>query len=333
MSTESIGVVAGSRVRVGLVVAFAALGEAEEQAARLAWDCAARSAVHWEPAFAAFGLEPVTAKAQGADILVYLGESSRFQGVAGVASESRPVVFVKSTVEELLIRPPGGAPRYRMCTGVKGIARALASVAPIAPSVHWEGLPWPEAVAGLTHLDEAEQTYVDTSIAAFREAAEERGIPWAGDLLPGQESFSVFLTMHDPAAALLAETALSLWPRATVLAADGMVSTRAPSGAPWPERMLRVRHWSTGSRSESNEGFLRAIGQRPVPDFDSAGMLFGTMYYLDGAFGAGGRPAGLETAGRHPGPLGPMEMRATGQPQPERIIVFRGEESSIVTVG
>jgi hypothetical protein len=331
VSEESALSLKADQIRVGLVVAFAALGELEEHATRLAWSCAVDCATHWEPAFSAFGLESVTAPAQGADILVYLGESSRFQDVAGEASQETPVVFVKSTVEDLLVRAAGAAPRYRMCTGVTGIAQALASVTPMAPSVNWQTLPWPESVASLTHLDPAELSYVNASVGAFREACARRGIPWL-EGLPEHGAFSVFLTMHDPAAAVLSDTALRLWPESTVLAADGMVSTRAPGGTPWPEQLIRVRHWSPQGRSDCNRRFRKALRDESLPDFDSAGMLFGTMCFLNAAFASGGQPARLDAAGRHPGPLGPVGMTPVGRPQPERIIVLRGEQSSVVTV-
>jgi len=325
----------GRKARVGLAVAFAALGDTERNAIEVAWRCSVAVATEWEPSFVAFGLEPVTSQARAADILVYLGESSRFAAVAAEAAAQLPVVFIKSTVEELLEHAPDAPPRYRMCTGVKGIARALAQVAPGSTVADWEALPWPESVASLTHLGAAERSYVDASVAAFREAAVERKLRWEADLpveqTPGQP-FAVFLTMHDPAASILAATALRLWPQCTVLAADGMVATRSPSGEPWPERLLRVRHWSSRSRSESNRLFRQAMHHKGVPDFDSAGMLFGTMRFLEGAFAAGARPADLHLAGRHPGPLGPMSMTSSGRPHPERLVVFQGERIQVVRI-
>lgn len=319
-------------LRVGLVVAFGNLGEGERHAASTAWECAAQRAQHWQPAFASYGLAPVTEQARDADVLVYLGESSRFAGVAGEASRSVPVVFVKSTVEELLDRPKGHAPRYRMCTGVRGIARALASVAPPGPTVDWRTLPWPQDVARWTVLEEAEESYVRASIAAFRQAAEERGMPWTSGLPGDGRPFSVFLTMHDPGAAILAETALRLWPQCTVLAADGMVSTRAPGGEAWPSRVLRVRHWVERAESESTQAFRTQMAGRPLPDFDSAGMLFGTLCFLDRALGAGATPGSLEAAGEQPGPLGPVRMTPSGKPDPERIVVLAGDQVHVVEV-
>lgn len=322
----------GAQSRVGLVVAFANLSEGERHAAEVAWDCAAASARHWRPAFAAFGLASVAEHAWAADVLVYLGESSRFQAVAAEASRHVPVVFVKSTVESLLERPRGYAPRYRMCTGVDGIARALASVSPPVPSVDWTTLPWPEPVLRWTHLDNAEAGYVKASLNAFRKAVEARGLPWLTTPPPGGQPFSVFLTMHDPGAAILADTALRLWPQCTVLAADGMVSTCAPDGSPWPARLLRVRHWVGSVESESNQAFRQQMRGNPIPDFDSAGMLFGTLYFLDHAFGAGAFASALEAAGNQPGPLGRTKMRASGRPQPERIVILSGERAEIVEI-
>lgn len=320
------------RIQLGLVVAFANLGEGEWQAAKVAWECALGCAQHWRPAFASFGLNSIANLARAADALVYLGESSRFQRVAGEASRHVPVVFVKSTVEGLLDRPKGYAPRYRMCTGVNGIARALAAMAPPGPSVHWTTLPWPEDVAHWTHLDDAEASYVRASVDAFQEAAEARGIPWVSGLPPQGQPFSVFLTMHDPGAAILADTALRLWSRCTVLAADGMVSTSAPDGTPWPPRILRVRHWVGSVDSESNRAFRDQMCGEPAPDFDSAGMLFGTLYFLDRAFGTGAPPTALEAAGTQAGPLGPMQMTPSGRPAPERVIVLAGGQAHVVEV-
>ncbi|MDZ7295569.1 MAG: hypothetical protein ONB14_09140 [candidate division KSB1 bacterium] len=320
------------RVRVGLVVAFANISEGERHAAEVAWECAVACAGHWKPAFVAYGLDSVTERAREADIVVYLGESSRFERVAGEASRHVPVVFVKSTVERLLERPEGYAPRYRMCTGVNGIARALASMAPPGPSVEWTTLPWPEDVVRWTHLDQAEASYVQASVDAFREAAEARGIPWSAGLPPQGEPFSVFLTMHDPGAAILANTALRLWSHCTVLAADGMVSTSAPDGTPWPPRVLRVRHWVASVESESNRAFRQQMRSDPIPDYDSAGMLFGTLYFLDHAFAAGASPCSLEEAGEQPGPLGTLRMTPSGKPDPERVIVLAGEEAHVVEV-
>ena len=322
-----------SKKRVGLVVAFAALGDEERHAVEIAWNHAIASAVNWTPAFAAFGLESITDRACASDILVYLGESSRFERVAGEASQRVPVVLVKSTVEELLHRESGSPPRYRMCTGVTGIAKALASVAPLAPTVDWQTLPWPRDVMGLLHLDNAEQSYVDISVAAFRSAAEGRGIRWQRRLPNGGQTFSVFLTMHDPSAAMLAQTALRLWPQCTVLAADGMVATRAPGGEKWPERMLRVRHWSPRSHSTSNRLFREAVRGKRLPDYDSAGMVFGALCFLDRAFATGVLPEELHFAGRHAGPLGLMRMTLSGQPQPERLVVFQGDRMKVITVG
>ncbi len=320
------------RVRVGLVVAFASLGEGERRAAQAAWECAIACAEHWTPAFAAFGLGSVAEQARAADILVYLGESSRFAAVAGEASRHIPVVFVKSTVEDLLDRPPGYARRYRMCTGVNGIARALALGAPPVPSVDWTALPWPESVVRWTHLDDAEASYVRASLDAFRKAVEARGLPWLATPPSEDQPFSVFLTMHDPGAAILAATALRMWSQCTVLAADGMVSTRAPDGSPWPARLLRVRHWVGSMDSESNRVFRRQMQGDPVPDFDSAGMLFGTLYFLDHAFGAGGSPSTLEAAGDQPGPLGRMGMTPSGRPQPERIVIVSGQRAEVAEI-
>jgi hypothetical protein len=61
-------------------------------------------------------------------------------------------------------------------------------------------------------------------------------------------------------------------------------------------------------------------------------MLFGAFYFLENAFAAGGTPDGLELAGRHPGPLDPMRLTASGRPEPERLLVFEGEESRVVLV-
>jgi len=313
------------------VVAFAALGETERKAIQIAWTCAMAIARHWQPAFVAYGLDSVTRQAQNADLLVYLGESSRFAGVAGEASREVPVLLIKSTVEELLTPGPGFAPRTRVCTGVKGIAQALAQVAPAVPSVDWKSLPWPEAVSGSLEPDPAECSYVAISSEAFRQAVENRGIAWLSGLPAGGGPFTLFLTMHDPAAATLADTALRCWPQCTVLASDGMVSMHAPGGTPWPDRLLRVRHWSARSRSSANLLFRQTLSA-PLPDYDSAGMLFGAMGLLDGAFAKGMPPTALHLAGRQPGPLGLTQLTASGHPEPERIVVFCGKSMQVVTL-
>jgi hypothetical protein len=327
---SNIGASSRSRPRVGLVVAFATLGDEERKSVEVAWDAASAAAKHWTPAFVAYGLDPVTELAGRADILVYLGESSRFAGVAAEASRTVPVLLVKSTVAALLNHEPGAAPRYRMCTSVRGVSGALASVAPLAPTVDWETLPWPRDLAK-PHMDAAERSYVNLSVGAFREAAEARGIRWRSGLPMDSELFSVFLTMHEPASAILAQTALKTWPQCTVLTADGMVSPRAPDGSKWSARLLRVRHWSRQSRSESNRRFREALGEAP-PDFDSAGMVFGAMCYLDGAFSEGVSPDQLHLAGWHPGPLGPMRMTPSGRPQPERVVFLRGAQMQVVRI-
>lgn len=318
-------------MRVGLSVTFAALAPAERSAIEHAWKAAARVAGRWRPAFLAKGVEPITDRAE-IDLLVYLGESSRFEQVAGNLASRVPIVFVKSTVEELLATSPGAPRRYRFCTGVRGISQALASVAPKVPTVDWQSVPWGEGLAPMCHLDEAEGRYVATSIAAFREAAQAGGIAWRTGVPPGAEPFSVFLTVHDPAAATLAEAALGRWPHCTVLAADGMVATRAPGGNSWPSRLIRVRHWSPRIRSTSNRLFRAALDGERMPDFDSAGMLFGTMIFLDAAFGHGVPPDRLEEAGPHPGPLGLTGLTVSGRPQPERLVVFQGQRLQVVTI-
>ncbi len=320
------------RVRIGLSVVFAGLTPTDKRAVRGAWNCAVRTATAWRPAFATFGLDPLPEDAHGADLIVYLGESSRFEAVAGQASRNTPVVLVKSTVEELLDRPAGAAMRYRMCTGVEGIAQALATVAPRAPTVNWQNLPWPSSVHHLTKLEPGEERYVATSVDAFRRAAEARGLCWIESLPDREQPFSVFLTMHDPAAAHLAEAALNQWPHCTVLAADGMSATTTPEGKPWPARLARVRHWSPRSRSASNRAFRAALG-KPLPDLDSPGMVFGTLYFLNRAFAAGATPECLAEAGTHPGPLGRLRMTASGHPEPERIIVFQGSQLTVVNIG
>lgn len=320
------------RVQVGLVVAFAALGEAEEAAVETAWRCAAEMVSAWQPAFAAYGLDPIPAHGNGADLIVYLGESSRFEAVAGAAARNVPIMLVKSTVETLLQRPAGMARRYRMSTGVDGIAEALASVAPTAPTVDWRTLPWPESVKDLLKLDPDEGRYVTNSIAGFRTAAERRGIRWMEALPADDAPFSVFLTMHDPTAALLADAALQRWPGCAILAADGMVAMQAPDGEPWPTRLMRVRHWSPAVDSASNRRYREALGGGELPDFDSPGMLFGTLNYLDGVFAAGADAGRLEEFGMHEGPLGPMRMTPSGRPEPERLIVFQGPEMSVVSI-
>lgn len=319
------------RPRIGLAVVFAALAADEQEAIERTWRAATGVAGNWTPAFVRMGVAPIT-DAPPADLLVYLGESSRFDSVAGTLAEKMPVVFVKSTVERLLEVPAGAPRRYRMCTGVRGIARALASVAPPGPTVDWTRLPWPKALSHLSHLDEAEQRYVDISVAAFREAMADRGIPWQTAAPPDGLSFSVFMTIHDPAAATLAAAALERWAGCTVLAADGMVAMRAPSGEPWSDRLTRVRHWSPRIRSGSNTLFRAALGGGPLPDFDSAGMLFGTMTFLDRALGTGARPHSLEDAGVQWGPLGLSRLSASGRPYPERLVVFQGRNHKVVVI-
>lgn len=320
------------RALVGLVVAFVSLAHDEQRAVERAWSCAATIGTSWEPVFEAFGLKPIVGDMQGVDMLIYLGESSRFEEVTGEVAQRVPVIFVKSTVEELLDQPPGAAPRYRMCAGVKGIAQALASIAPLAPTVDWQTVPWHESVAGLTELDEAEHAFVDISIRAFCEAARQRGIRWVTGLPPGGQPFSVFLPMHDPTAAMLANIALRRWPQCTVLAGDGMVTTRTPDGTRWPSRLIRVRHWSPRIRSTSNRLFRKAMGDEPLPDFDSSGMLFGTMCFLDRALAGGAMSERLEAAGIHPGPLGPMRMTPSGRPQPQRLVIVRGHQIRVLTI-
>jgi hypothetical protein len=128
------------RTRIGVAVTFAALGDVERQAVEEALRCAVSSAGNWELVFANYGLTPIAGAMPGVDLLVYLGESSRFESVAGALAQRVPVVFIKSTVESLLDRPAGSAMRYRMSTGVLGIAQALAQAAPLAPT----GRPnWP----------------------------------------------------------------------------------------------------------------------------------------------------------------------------------------------
>lgn len=316
------------KARIGLVVAFAALSPQEDAAVHLTWAAAHAAARHWEPAGLWSGLEPLPAAAESADLLVYLGESSRFSQVAGTAAAQVPVVLVKSTVEALLERPFGAAPRYRMCTGVDGIAQALAKVAPEVPSVDWQGVPWTQPV----HLDDAEAGYVANSAAAFKKAMLGRGLPWLEGIPAGGAPFSVFLTMHDPSAANLAAFALHKWQQCTVLAADGMVATSMPNGEPWPDRLLRVRHWTMQVPSDANQAFTGALNGQTAPDFDSAGMVFGTMNYLDAVCGSGGSLARLEDAGRWAGPLGLMAMTASGRPDPERIVVWRGAHPEVVEI-
>jgi hypothetical protein len=320
-----------ARARIGVSVTFAALGDVERQAVEDALRCACTAAEHWELAFASYGLKPIDEHTPNVDLLVYLGESSRFESVAGAIAGHVPVVFVKSTVENLLDRPTGAARRYRMSTGVLGIAQALAAAAPFVNSVDWTTLPWPPELAERVHLDPAERGYVEISLRTFREAAERRGITWHNGLPPGGQPFSVFLTMHDPGAALLADYALRTWPQCTVIAADGMSSTTAPDGNPWPWRLIRVRHWTALSRSSSNRRYRGVLG-KPLPDIDSPGMLFGTLFLLDGLLGAGADPSRLEEGGRCFGPLGPMQMTASGHPSPERVIIVRGRQWKVFNI-
>lgn len=259
MSKKVSNVTKKTAPRVGLAVVFAALGKEEEASVVEMWAAAGKMKKNWRPAFCEFTIDALKASAEELDVLVYLGESSRFERVAGELSKTVPVVFVKSTVEELMDWPQGTARRYRMSTGVNGIARALAAAAPLVPSVDWTTLPWPQDLLPHVHLDEAEGRYVNKSLGAFRQAVEARGAAWLTDSPAEQQPFSVFLTMHDPAAALLAEAALELWPQCTVITADGMVSTVSPSGKPWSERLIRTRHWSPKVLSRSNQLFSQAL--------------------------------------------------------------------------
>lgn len=323
---------AADKPRVGLAVVFAALGEAEEASIKLMWQAATAAPRHWQPAFIQFGIDPLPYQPQDLDILVYLGESSRFERVAGELSKCVPIVFVKSTVEELMTWPLDSARRYRMSTGVDGIGRALAAAAPAAPSVNWTKLPWPAELAHHTHMDAAEAAYVEKSLGAFRKMIEARGQQWLETLPEGDQPFSIFLTMHDPAAAELAEAALKTWPQCTVITADGMTSMRQPSGEAWPKRQIRVRHWSPQVRSRSNELFSEAVKNQPLPDFDSPGMTYGALTFLDHAFGNGVTPEGLDSAGLQPGPTGEMRFGENGKCMPERLIIFHGEEMTIMEV-
>ena len=319
------------RTRIGVAVTFAALSQVEHLAVEESLRRACSLAENWELAFVNYGLKPIDSSTSTPDLLVYLGESSRFENVAGQIAQRVPVVFVKSTVEELLIRPAGGPMRYRMSTGVFGIAQALAGSAPLVPTVDWTSLPWPAALAQYLHLDPGEQSYVTISIDTFRQAAAQRGIQWQHGLPANGQPFSIFLTMHDPAAASLADYALRTWPQCTVIAADGMSSTAAPNGSPWPDRLIRVRHWTALSRSQSNLLYRSALGAS-LPDIDSPGMLFGTLHLLDTLLGAGAQPESLEKGGRKPGPLGLMRMTTSGHPDPERVIIFRGHKWNVINI-
>jgi hypothetical protein len=181
------------------------------------------------------------------------------------------------------------------------------------------------------HPEEAEQRYMEKSLTAFRIATNRRNISWQKGL-PKTGPFSVFLTMHDPLAALLADTALKLWPQCTPIAADGMSSICSPEGESWPERLIRVRHWTAHSHSTSNLLYRQISGGQSIPDFDSPGMLFGTLNFIDKAASAGFGSEELENAGRHPGPLGLIRMMPSGQPNPERVIIFHGQKWSVVPV-
>ncbi len=332
MSKKVSNVTKKTAPRVGLAVVFAALGKEEEASVVEMWAAAGKMKKNWRPAFCEFTIDALKASAEELDVLVYLGESSRFERVAGELSKTVPVVFVKSTVEELMDWPQGTARRYRMSTGVNGIARALAAAAPLVPSVDWTTLPWPQELLPHCHLDEAEGRYVNKSLGAFRQAVEARGAAWLSGLPANNEPFSVFLTMHDPAAALLAEAALELWPQCTVITADGMVSTVSPSGKPWSERLIRTRHWSPQVPSRSNELFSQALNGKALPDFDSPGMTFGTLTFLDHAFKAGADAHHLDAAAKQPGPNGDMQMTASGLSDPERLILFRGDKMEIAEI-
>ncbi len=311
-----------ARRRVGLAVVFASLGDVERRAIHEAWRAARSLATSWRPAFARYTVEPLDPRAADrADLLVYLGESSRFGAVAGRFAERRPIVLVKSTMEELMGRTQGAPPRYRMCAGVDGIARLLAESAPSCPTVNWTSLPWPPEIAATARLDPAEGRYVEASLGAFREAARGRKIRWREGLPPGRQPFSVFLTMHDPLASRLAAAALESWPQCTVLTADGMVSERAPDGAPWPARLYRVRHWSPRARSLANRMFRSVVRGGELPAFDTAGLLFGTLAWLDAAFATGAAPDALDRVRSGPGPLGRLRFAADGRPVPERLLV------------
>ena len=67
--------------------------------------------------------------------------------------------------------------------------------------------------------------------------------------------------------------------------------------------------------------FRSAIGGAKLPDFDTAGLLFGTLAWLDSAFSRGVAPDALERAPAGPGPLGSLRFAADGKPRPERLIV------------
>ena len=62
------------------------------------------------------------------------------------------------------------------------------------------------------------------------------------------------------------------------------------------------------------------------------GMVFGTLHFLDQALAEGGDLGHLELAGIHQGPLGLMQMQASGRPDPERLILFRGQEMTVSTI-
>lgn len=319
-------------MRVGLAVVFAALGDEEGAAIRQAWNAAAAEATAWRPAFSAFGVRRLSPAAPP-DLLVYLGESSRFEGTAGRLARRGPVLLIKSTLPHLLRRPAATAPRrYRMCTDVAGIATALALAAPRVPTVDWTTLPWPGALGAVTELEEAEARYAAASIGAFRRAAWQRGIAWRRGLPPARRRFSVFLTMHDPLAARLASAALRAWPQCTVIAADGMVAARQPDGRAWPERLIRVRHWSARLRTRAASTSSRAGQIAGIPDFDSAGMLIGALRAVDAAVARGFAASELHRAGSLPGPLGPFQFTRAGRPRPERVVIVRGAVPRVVEI-
>ena len=313
---------------MALVVSFSALGQAE--ASSIAGVIAGMQGMLTDAVIEKvyFTIDEIT-DLDGVDLVVYLGESSRFETTLGENRSRVPVVFVKSTMDHLMKREASDAPRYRMCMGVADIVTALARIAPLKACVDPADLDWGPAAGHITGMDAAERFFVSESIAAFRETYESLGGRWAREV-PENGEFLVFLPMHDPAASALAEIAIEKWPGCTVLAGDGMTQMTMAEGEPWPANVMRVRHWSAGFDSPCNRRLMElaeAEGIAQCIDFDSCGMLFGAVMAAEQAYVQNGRDLA-----RTPfdGPLGEACFGSGGEIEPGRLVAMKGEELSVV---
>lgn len=308
-----------------IVIGFLDMAAEERTAIDIAIKAALNHLVHSCISHVHIGVSPLKIDKK-TDVIIYLGESSRYHTIIQAYEHVIPSVLVKSTMNHLLSESASKTPKYRMCATLTELIRGLVKNNEMSQYVDFRIMDWGEMTDDISAMDNAEKTFVDNSLDTLQAIILENSLTWLTQV-PNND-FCLFLPMHEPLVSRMAAYAIGKWPRAHVFSGDGMTSTHRPNGESWGPRLKFIRHWS----SQLNTPDVKKIEpfcQSPIPDSDSLGLLFNTILSIDSL-----ACYDLKKLNGHwfQGPFVQSRFNDNGEITPKKAVVIHQENARLVSI-